>query len=284
MTKVSHSEILYSESLWVKHLSCHMKFSFVSILLLLIFPLNAQDSGVEANKTLRTTVQKWISVMKDIQQKKKEWEEKKEILLDSKESLKAETAQLESEISAARDRRKKLDVLSEDKLAEKDTFDNARKALREGLDDLDAKISAVIPLLPDKLKKEGKVEKAITDHQGFVKRTDKDKIPLNARLLPMITILLEAEKFNQVITPFQGLTAQVGDDQVILDGIYFGLAMGFASDEQGKVAYRLNPSSEGWSKEEITDPETVSKIRELIDVGNASGEMRLIDLPLEIAK
>lgn len=263
-----------------------MKFALLPVVIVSFLPLHAQDGGIEANKKLRATVQKWIAVMKETQEKQKEWKEKKEILLDSKASLEAETAQLESEILAAFDRQKKLDVQSADKLAEKKSYDAAREALRDGLNDLDAKVSAVIPLLPKQLTKEGKIEKAIADHLGFVKRTDKDKIALNARLTSMITILLEAEKFNQVVTPFKGggLTADVGGDQVILDGIYFGLAMGFASDEQGKVAYRLDPSPGGWEKKEISDPETVAKIRELIDVGNASGEVRLVELPLEIAK
>lgn len=263
-----------------------MKFALFPALLVTILPLNAQDGGVEANKKLRATVQKWISIMKETQRKQKEWKEKKEILLDSKESLKAETAQLETEIKSALDRRKKLDIESEGKLKEKKSYDDAREALRDGLNDLDAKVSAVIPLLPKELTKVGKVEKAIADHLGFVKRNDKDKIALNARLTPMITILLEAEKFNQVVTAFTGggLTADVDGDEVILDGIYFGLAMGFASDEQGKVAFRLDPSPEGWTKKEISDPETVAKIRELIDVGKGSGDVRLVDLPLEIAK
>ena len=262
-----------------------MKFALFPALIVSILPLNAQDGGVEANKKLRATVQKWISVMKETQQKQKEWKEKKEILLDSKSSLEAETAQLETEINSALERQKKLDVQSEDKLAKKKSYDDAREALREGLNDLDAKVSAVIPLLPKELTKVGKVEKAIADHLGHVKRNDKDKIDLNVRLTPMITILLEAEKFNQVVTSFEGgITAKVGTDNVILDGSYFGLAMGFASDELGKVAYRLDPGPDGWVKNEISDPETIVKIRELIDVGKGAGEVRLVELPLEIAK
>ena len=261
-----------------------MKFALFSALLLSISPAVAQDGNIEANKKLRATVQRWISVMKETQEKKKDWREQKQILEDSKDSLEAETAQLESEIEAAQARRKKLDDDSIDKLDQKMTYDEAREVLREGLDGLDAKVSAVIPLLPDTLKANGKVDKAITDHKGYVLRKDKQGISLNARLSPMITILIEAEKFNQVVTPFKGLEAEVKGETVLLDGIYLGLAMGFAADGKGQVAFRLTPGSEGWEKEEITDSEVVVSIRELIDVGNATGEMRLVDLPLEIAK
>ena len=261
-----------------------MKLRFFLVFLVLAIPLNAQIGGVEANKALRATVQKWISVMKEIQLKKKEWQDKKEILQNSNEALQAEATQLEAEILSAVERQKKLDTQSENSLAQKKTYDDARLALRNGLDQLDEKVSAVIPLLPEQLVNEGKIQKAITDHQGFVGRNDKDEIALNARLTPMITILLEAEKFNQVVTPFEGLTADLGDKKVILDGIYFGLAMGFASDLEGNVAYHLKPGPEGWDKQKISDPETVIKTRELIDVGKGDSDLRLIDLPIEIAK
>ena len=261
-----------------------MKFAFIPLLILSISPLSSKEGGIEANKKLRATVQKWISVMKETQKKQKDWKEQKQILLDSKDSLQSESEQLESEILAAFARETKLDTLSLEKKKEKGSYDDAREALRDGLNDLDAKVSAVIPLLPDTLTKEGKVEKAIADHKGFVIRNDKDKIALNSRLTAMITILIEAEKFNQVITPFEGSTAEVGGRKLLLDGIYFGLAMGFAADESGKVAIQMNPGPDGWVQTEITDPETVSKVRELIDVGKGAGEIGLVDLPLEIAK
>ncbi|MFT6862793.1 MAG: hypothetical protein ACJAVK_001353 [Akkermansiaceae bacterium] len=263
---------------------CHMKFAFIPLLLLSISPLSAQDSGIEANKQLRATVQKWISIMKETQEKQKDWKEQKQILLDSKDSLQSENKQLETEILAGFARQEKLDTLSLEKIEEKKSYDDARETLREGLNDLDAKVSAVIPLLPETLKKEGKVEKAIADHKGFVIRNDKDKIALNSRLTAMITILIEAEKFNQVVTPFEGSTAEVGGQKLLLDGIYFGLAMGFAADPSGKVAIQMNPGSDGWTQTEITDPETIAKVRELIDVGKGAGEVSLVDLPLEIAK
>ena len=100
----------------------------------------------------------------------------------------------------------------------------------------------------------------------------------------MLTILTEAEKFNQVITPFSGRSAEAGGQKVLLDGIYFGLAAGFAANEAGTVALRLKPGPEGWLETEVTDPEVITQVRDLINVGNASGEIQLVTLPLEIAK
>ncbi|MFT6177938.1 MAG: hypothetical protein ACI9NQ_000003 [Paracoccaceae bacterium] len=261
-----------------------MKFTFISVLALVILPLSAQEGGNEANKKIRATVQKWISVMKETQQMQQEWREQREILLDSKASLLTENSQMETEILSAFDRLGSTDESSRKKLAEKKSYDDGREALRDGLNDLDEKVSAVIPLLPKELTSQTKLEKAIVDHKNFVIRQDKEKISLNGRLTAMLTILTEAEKFNQVITPFSGRSAEAGGQKVLLDGIYFGLAAGFAANEAGTVALRLKPGPEGWLETEITDPEVITQVRDLINVGNASGEIQLVTLPLEIAK
>ena len=265
-----------------------MKFSILRFFLFLLvgvpLPLLAQDDGNAANDQLRTGVQKWIAVMKATQETQREWKEQKQILLDSKASLQAENAQMEQEILAAFARLGTTDEASQKKLAEKKSYDNGREALRDGLNDLDEKISAIIPLLPKELASQNKLEKAIVDHKNYVIRQDKEKISLNGRLTAMLTILTEAEKFNQIVTPFSGRSADAGGQKVLLDGIYFGLAMGFAANESGTVAIHLKPGPEGWVETEITDPEAVTQVRDLINVGNASGDIRLVSLPLEIAK
>jgi hypothetical protein len=261
-----------------------MKFAFVFALILALLPASAQENANVANDQLRASVQKWIAIMKATQEKQREWKEQKQILQDSKASLLAENAQMEKEILSAFARLGSTDETSRKKLAEKTSYDDGREALRDGLNDLDAKVSGVIPLLPDELASQPKLEKAIVDHKNFVIRQDKGKISLNARLTAMLTILTEAEKFNQVVTPFSGRSADAGGNKVLLDGIYFGLAMGFAANESGTVALQLKPGPDGWVESEITDPDVIEKVRELINVGNASGEVRLVTLPLEIAK
>jgi hypothetical protein len=267
-----------------RHCRIEMKFAFASAILIAILPVQAQENANAANDQLRASVQKWISVMKTTQEKQREWKEQKQILQDSKASLLAENSQMEKEILAAFARLGSTDETSKKKLAEKKSYDDGREALRDGLNDLDDKISAVVPLLPRELASQPKLEKAIVDHRNFVIRQDKQKISLNARLTAMLTILTEAEKFNQVVTPFSGRSADAGGNKVLLDGIYFGLAMGFAANESGTVALQLTPGADGWIEKEISDPEVIEQVRELINVGNASGEVRLVTLPLEIAK
>jgi len=62
------------------------------------------------------------------------------------------------------------------------------------------------------------------------------------------------------------------------------LAIGFAADEAGTVAVQLKPGKEGWIETEITDPEVIERVRELINVGNGSGEVTLVPIPLDITQ
>jgi len=261
-----------------------MKCHFLILFSLFSQPLCAQESKTESNKSLRAAIQKWVAVMKETQTVQKDWREQKQVLLDSRDSLTSELVQVEREIAEADERRKTLDQASEDKLARKAKFDAGREAFRASLDALDAKVSAVIPILPAELAKNGKLEKAIADHQKFVATKDKDTLGLNSRLTAMLTILTEAEKFNQIVSTFDGKTVQAGEQRVLLDGAYFGLASGFAANEAGTSAFKLTPSANGWSEEEITDAAVIAEVRELIDVANGSGETRLVTLPLEIAR
>ena len=67
------------------------------ILGLLVFPVSGQ---VEANKNLRASVQKWIAVMQQTTETKKSWDERKQLLGESKESLAAEVKDVEGDITA----------------------------------------------------------------------------------------------------------------------------------------------------------------------------------------
>ena len=62
------------------------------------------------------------------------------------------------------------------------------------------------------------------------KGKEKEGVALNSRLGAMVAILVEAEKFNQVVTSFENRSAKVNGKDILLDGIYFGLAMGFAAN------------------------------------------------------
>lgn len=263
-----------------------MKFVFFPVLALLSLSLPAQEGPVEANKKLRSTVQKWTAVMKEIQDAKRSWREDRQIYLDSREALKAEKAQLDGEIREAEKRNAALDSKSIDKQKQDKTYDEARKALRAGLDGLENRISALLPLLPKELLANDKLGKAISDHKSFVSKEgkEKDEVALNSRLGAMVTILVEAEKFNQIVTSFDNRSAKLKGQDVILDGIYFGLAMGFAANAPGTMALQLTPGTDGWQETEIIDPEIIQQVRELIDIGKGAGEVRLVPMPLEISK
>ncbi len=242
------------------------------------------NAGRRANENLRVTIQKWVEVMKSIQTEQKNWKAEQEVLEGNIASIEAEIGQLESELAESKKRRATADAASVDKLAQKEEYSAARIALREGLNGLESEVSAVIPLLPKELTDEAKIKTAIEDHQKFSATTDKESLPLNKRLSPMLTLLTEAEKFNQVVTTYEGRAFTAQGQTRLLDVVYFGLSTGFAADEKGELAFRLQPSPTGWQEVPLTGEGLAKTIRELIDIAKGTGETRLVNLPLELGK
>lgn len=252
-------------------------------LIISTLPLAGQSSQVEANKKLRASIQKWIATMQNTTKTRKSWEEREQLLEESKLSLAAEIKDIEETISETQTRLKTAGKSSTEKLTEKRSFDAAREAFQKGLDQVETHISAVIPILPPELSAEPKMAKAIQDHKNFVAAEDKSK-KLNSRLTAMLTILNISEKFQQVVTTYADRIAKAGGKEVQIDKVYFGLAFGFAANKSGTVAFRLSPGSDGWTETPVDDPALASEIRQLIDVASGSGETRLVTLPLEIAR
>lgn len=251
------------------------------VLLLAVAPV-VHGQGAAENQRLRATIQKWVEVMKSTQTRQQEWKQDKQVLEDSREALKQEIAQLESEIAAAKERIATADAGSAEKLERKATYEEAREAFREGLDAVEQDVTAVIPLLPKELAETPKVEKAIQDHQRYVESDDKEELSLNKRLNTMLTILAEAEKFNQAVQTFSGRSMAVDGERLLLDVVYFGLSLGYAVDEQGTVAFQLIPTALGWTDQRLKPGAETEAVRQLLDVAHRKGEARLVQVPVRV--
>lgn len=244
----------------------------------------AQEAvGRETTKSLRATVQKWTEVMRETQGAQERWKQDKQVLQDTKSSLEIEVEQLKAEIKAAEERIAETDAASADKLALKQMHEKAREAFRAGLDAVEAEVSAVIPLLPAELAENPKMQVAIESHRKFSASTEKESLSLNKRLDAMLTILAEAERFQQAIQVYGGRVRELSGEQRLLDVVYFGLALGYGVDQDGTIAFQLSPSPEGWVERKL-EAEDALAVRELMNVAQKSGEVRLVDVPMTIGE
>lgn len=243
----------------------------------------AERGVAESSKDLRATIQKWIAVMKETQETQQEWKRNKQILEDTREALGLEVEQLKSEIAAAEKRIATADSASAEKLERKRSYEAGREALRASLDRVEDRVSEVLPLLPEELATAPKMEAAIADHRKFAAAEDSGELSLNKRLTAMLTILSEAEKFNQLVQVFSSRPREVDGEERLFDVLYFGSSLGYAVDQDGSLAFQLHPGPDGWKSQRIEGADEAKAVRELVDVANKSGETKLVRVPLELA-
>jgi len=258
--------------------------SFFGTASLLIAPAHAAEGVGTANSRLRATIQKWVGVMKETQQVQQDWKRNKQILEDSGESLRLEIGQLKEEIASAKERIAAGDTDSVVKLERKRQFEAGRESLRVQLDRVEGWVSEVLPLLPEELSRTPKMEAAMADHRKFVGTGEKEELSLNKRLTAMLTILAEAEKFNQTVQYFPNRPKEVEGEQRLFDVLYFGVSTGYAVDQEGTVAFQMRPGADGWEDRRLEGAGDAAAVRELLNVANKSGETILVTVPMVLGK
>jgi len=232
---------------------------------------------------LKATIEQWMSVQGEVQKEEARWEREKVILRDAKEGLESELAQLDEELKEVQIRIEGKDVASQEKLAEKRSFDEAREAFAAELDGLEEVVEEVLPLIPEFFVKESsKLEKSIIQLKKHLGSDDRSKVGLNARLSPLVQILTEIERFNQKIWPV--------DEVLDVDGApkkmrvaYFGLGVAYAVNSETTVALRGRPSGSGWVFARLEGEEFAAEVRDLIGSVDNSGEAKMVTLPLTIS-
>ena len=242
-------------------------------------PVRGQDAQTD---TLRTTIAEWVSTMKKIQEEQARWSREKQILESNKEGLEQEIVDLELAIEAAKGRLASTGKEEQEDLDQKRQNDAAREALAVALTEAEVEARRVLPLLPEFLLKENpKLATAVDALEKTVDFTEEQKSKdLGKRLSSVVMVLTEAEKFHAQ-SWVRDEEREVKGKPMLLTTIYFGLSAAFSADQQGTVALRGAPGKTGWSFRPLPD-ENAERINDLIGVATAKGEIKFVDIPLEL--
>jgi hypothetical protein len=224
----------------------------------------------------RARTEQWVETRQLISEEKTEWDAEREILGTTrnllgqqKEALAAEIAELEQSNTASDDERRDL-------LLERGDYQRAAGALEERIRDLEEQVLRLAPQLPEPLQE--KLELLLVQIPAEPARAAP---PLGQRLMNVLGVLAQAEKFNGTAT-FVGETRAVGGDQKVqVRTLYAGLAQAVYVDSQGNTAGMGRPGPDGWEFTE--DPEIADEARRLLDIyeGNVDA-IEFVRLPIEI--
>jgi hypothetical protein len=233
----------------------------------------AAQSAVDA---FRAKTEKWVETRQLISQESSEWEAEREtlratrgLLEQQRETLAAEIAELEESNTASDDERRDL-------LLERGEYQRAGHALEQKIRGLEEEVLALVPRLPEPLQE--RLQLLLVQ---IPSDPAKSASPLAQRLMNVLGVLAQAEKFNGTAT-FVGETRAVnGGQRVQVRTLYWGLGQAFYVDTPGEIGGIGRPGPDGW--EFTDDPELADDVRRLLDIyeGNVDA-IEFVRLPIEI--
>jgi len=247
-----------------------------TLAVLVLASLHSTAALAERIDGYRSKMEKWVETRQILSREKSEWAVDRETLKASekmlsqqKESLEAEIAELEQSTTFSDEERAGLLLRQAEVLRTRQLLEGALVALEADVEELAA-------LLPTPLQK--KLEPLLVQ---IPKDPENSRLPAGARLMNVLGILAQAEKWNSTAT-FVGETRDVGGDQkVAVRTLYWGLGQAVYVDAQGKTSGIGRPGDQGWVF--TSEPDLAESAKQLLDI--YEGNVDLIEfsnLPVDI--
>ncbi len=224
----------------------------------------------------RTDTEKWVETRRILSEERADWEVEQELLRASrdllaqqKEALQEEIESLESSGSEADDERREL-------LLRRGEFQRANAELEDDIRGMERSVLALAPQLPEPLQR--KLDLLLVQIPEDPEQSD---LQLGQRLVSVLGVLAQAEKFNGTAT-FVGETRAVdGDQKVQVRTLYWGLGQAIYVDAQGSVAGIGRPDAQGWSFSR--DPSLASDAERLLDIYEGNVDfIEFVRFPVEV--
>jgi hypothetical protein len=256
-----------------------MRLPTILLLPFLAVPVTAQDAALTPSEELRVTVREWVETMRRIQQEENDWSRDEEVLRNYQEGLEKEIADLKQRIEDATTRKTGADRETSERHLERDRLANAKDELAAIVRRLEENLSAKLVLLPPSLLAEPKVAQGAEDLRAALKlpaARRNESVP--KRLLNVINLLTEAEKFQQVVHLRTELHKNREGREFNMRVIYFGLACAYAVNEDGSFALAGRPTADGWVFDER--PDLAREIERLIASTSGDADAAFVTLPL----
>ena len=224
----------------------------------------------------RAKMEKWVETRQILSKERSDWEVERQslratrdLLAGQKKAFEEQIAELEAASSAADDERREL-------LLQRGELQRTRQVLEAEIGAMEAEIITLSKQLPEPLRK--KLEPLLVQIPEDPENT---RQPVGQRLMNVLGVLAQAEKFNGTAT-FVGETRSVGGaEKVSVRTLYWGLGQAFYVDSQGQTAGVGRPGSDGWTF--TNQPELARDAKLLLDIYEGNVDViEFVTLPVEI--
>jgi len=250
-----------------------------ALILLLALPVAlAQQPEPSPNETLRITMAEWVETMRKIQREEDDWVRDQEVLGNYREGLEREISDLNERIEAAKNRKDGADKESLELSGKRDGFVKARESLVAEVRRLEQQLSAGIGIIPPPLRNEPRVAQLIEEFENAAALPD-DKVDegISKRLLTLVNLTTEIEKFQQTVVVRPELHRDAQDREFNMQVVYFGLATAYGVNQDANFAIIGKPAADGWDYE--PRPELAQDIQRMLAAILGDAEAAFTQLP-----
>jgi hypothetical protein len=224
----------------------------------------------------RAKLEKWVEAREILSKERADWLVEKEYLRSTQNLLAQEKKAIQAEI----DEFKQLDAGASDErnemLLKRADYQRAAESLETRIVELERQVLDLVPRLPEPLQT--RLEPLLVQIPEDPERVE---ISNGQRLMNVLGVLAQAEKFNSTATLVGETRAVRGDQKVQIRTLYWGLGQAIYVDGQGQNAGVGRPTAEGWVF--VDDPKLAEDAKLLLDIyeGNVD-TISFIPIPVAI--
>jgi hypothetical protein len=235
----------------------------------------AQNGGPGVDG-FRAQMEKWVETRQLISEEEAEWDVEKETLRASRDLLRDEKKALEAEIAELQESSTAADEIRRDLLLRRGESQRSTQVLEERIRGLEEEILAAVPRLPKPLQ--DKLEPLLVQ---IPEDPESQRLRLGQRLMNVLGVLVQTEKFNNTATFVGETRAVTGDQKVQVRTLYWGLGQAYYVDAQGRAAGVGRPGDEGWVFSE--EPDLADDTGLLLDIYEGNVDViEFVELPVEV--
>lgn len=250
-------------------------------LLLTLSAAFAQQPEPTPSETLRATMAEWVDTMRKIQTEEDNWTRDQEVLGNYREGLEREISDLNERIEAARTRRDGADKETTDLTAKRDEFAKAREEFAAEMRRMEKEFNTTLGIIPTPLRAEPRVAQLIEEFEtAAALPEDQAEEGLSKRLLTLVNLITEVEKFQQTVVVRPELHRDSQDREFNMQVVYFGLATAYAVNQDASFALVGKPTADGWQYQ--PRPDLAKDIQRMLDAILGDAEAAFTELPFSL--
>ncbi len=225
----------------------------------------------------RSNFKEWVELKKLISEEKNDWAVEKETLQESIDLLEAEIDKLKLAIEKQEEDASAADTERVELTASEDALKAASAIVKDSIGDLEAQTLELVKYLPEALRQKLNV---ITQQIPRNKR-EMDASTLSKRIVNVVAIITEIEKFNSQITVFNEIQ-EIGGESVRVDTLYIGLSVAYYVDGTESEAGYMIPAKDEWTK--VQDNSLAKPIADAVAMQKREMPVEFVNLPLQVTE